>query len=522
MGQCNKMLEEMSFNALFQKLPVGIEVYDERGQLVDLNRTDENLFAISRKDIMGINLFENPNFPEDKIARLKQGEMVVFDCNYEFDNIQTNEYYNIDPKKEGINLRLSIKCVPLKGEAEDICGYVLMFTDETEEYQKSEKVEELFTKLKTVMRCSDSLLWEYDVKTDKMHIDLDLRVLGNKSRLRASNLTTKKDFCEIVYPEDRERVLVQGFEKIVMGEIGEYSIQYRQLFEGQYVWVRAYAYPYKYDEAGRTAKILYYLMDITDEIAMQDKLRWAERERQRKEYELVKAKEANRLKSMFLANMSHEIRTPLNAIVGFANILAETKEIEEEEREFYVDIIDKNSELLLQLIEDILDFSKIEAGTFDITKRNFDFKEICEETYAVHALKIPKNVRFVFDRGSQPVTVFSDPKRVVQVISNFLTNAIKFTSEGEIKLAYKVSKDEIRVSVSDTGMGISEEDCRTIFDRFVKLNACKQGTGLGLAICKNIIEKLGGRIGVESTLGVGSTFWFTLPLKEIKENEPKF
>ena len=155
----------------------------------------------------------------------------------------------------------------------------------------------------------------------------------------------------------------------------------------------------KNDEAGRPAKILYYLMDITDEIAMQDKLRWVERERQRKEYELAKAKEANRLKSMFLANMSHEIRTPLNAIVGFANILAETKEIEEEEREFYVDIIDKNSELLLQLIEDILDFSKIEAGTFDITKRNFDFKEICEETYASTCLEDSEKRSICFRSG---------------------------------------------------------------------------------------------------------------------------
>ena len=510
MGQCNKMLEEMSFNALFQKLPVGIEVYDERGQLVDLNRTDENLFAISRKDIMGINLFENPNFPEDKIARLKQGEMVVFDCNYEFDNIQTNEYYNIDPKKEGTNLRLSIKCVPLKGEAEDICGYVLMFTDETEEYQKSEKVEELFTKLKTVMRCSDSLLWEYDVKTDKMHIDLDLRVLGNKSRLRASNLTTKKDFCEIVYPEDRERVLVQGFEKIVMGEIGEYSIQYRQLFEGQYVWVRAYAYPYKYDEAGRPAKILYYLMDITDEIAMQDKLRWAERERQRKEYELVKAKEANRLKSMFLANMSHEIRTPLNAIVGFSNIIAEIDD--EVERQSYLDIIHKNNDLLLQLIDDILDFSKIEAGTMDYHFEEVDIKDICGEIALADSIKMPSDVVLIFDLGSPSVIVKTDERRVMQVISNFVNNAIKFTTKGSITIYYEIEGDFIRVCVKDTGIGISAENQRRIFERFIKVDTFQQGTGLGLTISRTIIEALGGKIGVDSEEGVGSTFWFTLPL----------
>ena len=524
MGQCNKMLEEMSFNALFQKLPVGIEVYDERGQLVDLNRTDENLFAISRKDIMGINLFENPNFPEDKIARLKQGEMVVFDCNYEFDNIQTNEYYNIDPKKEGINLRLSIKCVPLKGEAEDICGYVLMFTDETEEYQKSEKVEELFTKLKTVMRCSDSLLWEYDVKTDKMHIDLDLRVLGNKSRLRASNLTTKKDFCEIVYPEDRERVLVQGFEKIVMGEIGEYSIQYRQLFEGQYVWVRAYAYPYKYDEAGRPAKILYYLMDITDEIAMQDKLRWAERERQRKEYELVKAKEANRLKSMFLANMSHEIRTPLNAIVGFSGLLAVTENMEDKEE--YINIINSNNDLLLQLINDILDLAKIEAGTLEFVDSDVDVNQLFSDIEQSSRLKAQDGVQVCFVEKIPNCILRTDRNRVSQVITNFINNAIKFTTQGSILFGYRHRDDELYFYVKDTGCGIAKDKIGQVFTRFVKLNSFVQGTGLGLSICQMIIKRLGGDIGVESEQGKGSTFWFTLPysileMQEVPHEKPK-
>mgnify|MGYP002934265452 CR=1 FL=1 len=178
--------------------------------------------------------------------------------------------------------------------------------------------------------------------------------------------------------------------------------------------------------------------------------------------------------------------------------------------------------MLLQLISDILDLSKIEAGTFEFTSGDVDVNMLCEDIVRSMQMKVKENVELVFDPHLAECRIISDRNRLHQVISNFVNNAIKFTSEGEIKLAYKVSKDEIRVSVSDTGMGISEEDCRTIFDRFVKLNACKQGTGLGLAICKNIIEKLGGRIGVESTLGVGSTFWFTLPLKEIKENEPKF
>lgn len=157
-------------------------------------------------------------------------------------------------------------------------------------------------------------------------------------------------------------------------------------------------------------------------------------------------------------------------------------------------------------------FLKIEASTFDIHLKKFDFKEICEEIYAVHTLKIPDHVRFSFNRDLPSVKLNSDPKRLTQVISNFLTNAIKFTSNGEIKLDYRLKENKIYVSVTDTGIGISEEACKNIFDRFVKLNAHKQGTGLGLSISKSIIEKLGGNIGVCSTLGKGSTFWFTLPL----------
>ena len=504
------MKSETKFKIIFDKMPWGAELYDENGVLVDINQADLDIFGVTREQAVGLNMFENPNIPKYVNQSLKNGKDIFFPLNYDFKVASQNGYY--DSHHDSKTKHLLVKGVTLKDSLDNIFGYIYIVFDDTENHIKREQIENSLARLKVSVDTGDSILWEYDVENDKLTVDFGLNEdINNNEGLKAIhdyNFKNQEDYKSSIHPDDFDRVYNKQFKPLLQGKINNFVAAYRRILNGETFWFNSNVRSYKFNDDGTPNRIVSYTSNITQQ--------------REKEIELIKVKEADKLKSAFLANMSHEIRTPLNAIVGFANILAETKEIEEEEREFYVDIIDKNSELLLQLIEDILDFSKIEAGTFDITKRNFDFKEICEETYAVHALKIPKNVRFVFDRGSQPVTVFSDPKRVVQVISNFLTNAIKFTSEGEIKLAYKVSKDEIRVSVSDTGMGISEEDCRTIFDRFVKLNACKQGTGLGLAICKNIIEKLGGRIGVESTLGVGSTFWFTLPLKEIKENEPKF
>lgn len=208
--------------------------------------------------------------------------------------------------------------------------------------------------------------------------------------------------------------------------------------------------------------------------------------------------------------MSHEIRTPLNAIIGFSNILAETDD--KEEKEEFVKIINKNSDLLLRLITDILDFSKIESGILDYSLADTSLKEIFHEQYQVHALKMPEKVSLICDFDALPdILIHTDPKRVTQVISNLISNAAKFTEEGSISFSYRIVEGYVLIEVIDTGIGISLQHQQSIFDRFVKINSFKQGTGLGLTICKTIIEALNGTIGVDSRPGEGARFWFTLP-----------
>ena len=229
----------------------------------------------------------------------------------------------------------------------------------------------------------------------------------------------------------------------------------------------------------------------------------------------IKAEQSDRLKSAFLANMSHEIRTPLNAIVGFSQLLpsAETAE----EKKLYSGIINQNSDILLQLINDILDLSKIEAGTLEYIKRPMNLGEVCRTIYAVHKERVKEGVTLVLDNEEEDLLIEGDQNRIMQVITNFLTNASKFTYEGEIRFGFERMDKAIRVYVKDTGIGIEPEKVDRIFERFVKLNSFAQGTGLGLSICQMIIEKIGGEIGVTSELGKGSTFYFTIPYEETGE-----
>lgn len=227
-----------------------------------------------------------------------------------------------------------------------------------------------------------------------------------------------------------------------------------------------------------------------------------------------KAEQANQLKSAFLANMSHEIRTPLNVIVGFSNMLPHTED-PVEMRE-YADIIETNTDLLLQLINDILDLSKIEAGTFDFYPSSIDVNQTMEEIEQSMRLRLKNSdVTLAFTERLPGCLFYIDKNRLIQLLANFVNNAIKFTQTGTICMGYRMTDtDTIYFYVSDTGCGMSNEQCEHVFERFVKYNPFIQGTGLGLSICRTIVERLGGEIGVDSEEGKGSTFWFTLPYRK--------
>ena len=278
-----------------------------------------------------------------------------------------------------------------------------------------------------------------------------------------------------------------------------YSWDYQRPFDK--CWFRVFSAAFAWID-GQIAHVI-TSVDINHQKTIEEELRVAKE----------KAENLDRLKSAFLANMSHEIRTPLNAIVGFASLLIESDD--KKERQDYVDIMQENTELLLQLISDILDLSKIEAGTLDFTMDHLDIKSFCEDIMRNYDIKEDKPVPVLLAPDLPEYYIYTDKKRLMQVITNFINNALKFTNEGQIMLEYrhKAESNEIEFAVTDTGMGIAPDKVDQVFDRFVKLNSFSKGTGLGLSICRSIIKHLGGTIGAESEIGVGSRFWFTHPLR---------
>ena len=344
--------------------------------------------------------------------------------------------------------------------------------------------------------------WQYDVRTHSFHFSgalLDYFGLPGKQTI------LRKELELFIHSDDLEEAR-QHFTAIFKGEEMDTRMSFRMRSgEGKYEWWEFRSASYN----GLDSEAPYMVLGVCQSIQRYKAT----------EEELIaardKALQADTLKSAFLANMSHEIRTPLNAIVGFSHLMTIADNAEDEK--LYSDIINQNSEILLQLINDILDLAKIEAGTLEYIRYPMDLGELCRNVYEMHKDRVQTGVVLILDNKDTSLIINEDQNRIMQVVTNLITNAIKFTFKGEIRFGFEVREEYIDFYVKDTGMGISEEKIKMIFERFVKLNTFVQGTGLGLAICRVIVEKLGGEITAESKLNEGSTFRFTIPYKAGKK-----
>ena len=479
---------------IYKNLPAGVELYDKDGYLVDINDKELEIFGLSDKnEALGVNLFDNPNIPSEVKERLRAKEDVNFSINYDFSKI--NQY--VDSRRNGI-INLTTKVTALYDSQNRFINYLFINIDTTETtnaYTKIQEFENLFLLIGDYAKVGFA---HFNVLTrDGYAQDTWYRNLGEKEGIPMPQVIGV--YAHVV-PED-QAVLKNFVREVKEGKASSLRKEVRVCREnGKYTWTSINVMVRDYRPQDGIIDMLCINYDITPLKETEQKLIIAR----------DKAEELDRLKSAFLANMSHEIRTPLNAIVGFSSLLAETDS--RSERQEYIKIVQENNELLLQLISDILDLSKIEAGTFNFVYTNVDVNETCSEIIKSMGMKVSKGVELIFGELFPECYIYMDKNRFTQVISNFINNALKFTQQGSITLGYEqVSHQKIKFYVRDTGMGIPEEKQKSVFERFVKLNTFVQGTGLGLSICKSIVSQMGGEIGVDSTEGVGSCFWFTHP-----------
>lgn len=468
----SKMIDhnEMIFRKLYVNLPVGVELYDRDGYLIDLNAKDMEIFGIrSKKDVLGVNIFSNPIMPKDVIKKLKENKSVNFRLNYSFKKV--DDYYNTSKVGE---MDIVTKASILYDQRGEPSSYLLINLDNTEKmiaYNRISEFENVFTLVSVYAKVGYAL---YDLYTFEGYaIKQWYENMGEKDGTPLSQII---GIYSYIHPNDAGYIN-SFFEEVKQGKAHHFRREVRVKSGDGWKWICANITRNPQSVDPNKPEMICINYDITE-------LKDSQLKRER-------AEELDRLKSAFLANMSHEIRTPLNAIVGFSQLLAETDD--PEERHEFVEIIDSNNRMLLQLISDILDLAKIESGTMDFKFADMNVKEVINEIVTSFRIKMPDNVALIAPQDSPECQIYSDRMRLTQVISNFLNNAIKYTSEGCITLAYEIIGDEIKFSVTDTGDGMSQEIQAHIFDRFYKGNTFKQGTGLGLSICETIVNRLGGR-----------------------------
>lgn len=502
---------------IFNDLSVGLELYDKDGLMIDVNYSRLRSMGIKdKKDILGYNLFNYTSFSDETKEQIRKGETVRFVAKYDFDALR-----RLFPTYlSGIKF-FEITVSFVHNDKSEITNYMVITQDVTERVLWQNKYDNLYEeavrskkelleseqRMIHLIRQNELVLnnvnsglayiandyivqWE-NISLCSKSLSYEAYKKGEPCYLTAHNRTTPCENCVMQRARKSGQV-----ESILFNLDNEHVIE-------------VFATPI-FNEQGDVDGVVIRVDDVTERQHMIGEL---EKARNR-------AEQSDKLKSAFLANMSHEIRTPLNAIVGFSDLLMVTEE--KEEKEEFIQIINANNELLLKLINDILDLSKIEAGSVELKYEDFDLAVYFNElAAAMHHRVVNPQVRLVAINPYESCIVRLDKNRLAQILTNFVTNAIKYTSEGTIEMRYEKIDGSIHLYVRDTGIGIPEDKKDKVFHRFEKLDEFAQGTGLGLSICKAIVEACRGEIGFESEFNKGSLFWAVLPCQfESVDSEP--
>jgi signal transduction histidine kinase/CheY-like chemotaxis protein len=362
-------------------------------------------------------------------------------------------------------------------------GLIVYTANVSEKIDKDQKIFNLAERNRRIIEAIPEFIFIFD----KDFFFVDIMKSSAIELLHTPEALIGTDARDLYSPEVSELFIETIHE--CLREQKLYEIEYPLTVYDQHFYYQARVAPFEED------KVLVLIHDISERVRRSRDLIEAKR----------KAEEADRMKNVFIASMSHEIRTPLNAIIGFSEIVSMNED--PEERDEYLSIIRKNCGLLLQLIDDILDLSRIEAGKEEMHFERLSITQLLKEIEIEQTLKIPPQLYFhVVLPADEDLYVYTDRNRLSQVLTNFLSNAVKNTTHGSITLGVEREGDHARIYVTDTGCGIPKNKLSVIFNRFEKLDEFKQGTGLGLPICKHIMDRLGGEIKVTSTLGEGSTF----------------
>ena len=502
---------------IFNDLSVGLELYDKDGLMIDVNYSRLRSMGIKdKKDILGYNLFNYTSFSDEIKEQIRKGETVRFMAKYDFDDLCRLFPTNLS----GIKF-FEITVSFVHNDKSEITNYMVITQDITERVLWQNKYDNLYEE---VVRSKKELLESEQrmihlIRQNELvlnNINSGLAYIANDYIVQWENISLcSKSLSYEAYKKGEpcyltahnrttpcENCVMQRARKSGQVESILFNLDNKHVIE-------VFATPI-FNEQGDVDGVVIRVDDVTERQHMIGEL---EKARSR-------AEQSDKLKSAFLANMSHEIRTPLNAIVGFSDLLMVTED--QEEKEEFIQIINANNELLLKLINDILDLSKIEAGSVELKYEDFDLAVYFNELAAsMHRRVVNPQVRLVPVNPYETCTVRLDKNRLAQILTNFVTNAIKYTSKGTIEMGYEKIDGDIRLYVRDTGIGIPEDKKDKVFHRFEKLDEFAQGTGLGLSICKAIVEACRGEIGFESEFDKGSLFWAVLPCQfDSVDSEP--